>query len=219
MPRNWQAMVSDDLTDIGKKVHLSMRQDPYDVERIKAELLRERRRYYEAELTDQARRLGCGMMVGRLRDQTILDELSAASERDATSIVNTYNADVAGAIRYIRAETPTANRYVYAKRLGAWEQKRATWKNGQIAQYTEMSARAKAQQDFFAKNGVYEGVATLEPKRAVCPVCQGWVARGEVPINVARHNPPPYHIGCPHYWNVAPDRIPKTTCRFLWMGA
>ena len=126
----------------------------------------------------------------------ILDELRAASERDATSIVNTYNADLASAIRYIRAETPTANRYVYAKRLGEWEQKRAKWKDGQIAQYTEMSARAKAQQDFFAKNSVHEGTATLEPKRAVCPVCQGWVARGEVPITVAKNNPPPYHPNC-----------------------
>jgi hypothetical protein len=218
VPRNWQAMV-EDLTDIGKKVHLSMRQDPYDVERIKAELLRERRRYYEAEITDQARRVGCGMMTARLTNQTILDELSVMSARDAASIVNTYNADLAGAIRYIRAEVPTANRFVYAKRLGAWEQKRAGWKNDQIATYTETSARSKAQQDFFAKNGINLGIAVLEPKRAVCPVCQGWVARGEVPITVAKNNPPPYHTNCPHYWDTQPDRIPMTTCRFLWMGA
>jgi len=215
--RNWQAIV-DDLPDLGKLVHLSMRQDPYDVERIKGELLRERRRYYEAELTAQAQRIGCRGQVGRLGNNTILSELNAISERDATSIVNTYNADLAGAIRYIRAEVPTANRYVYAKRLGEWEQQRAAWKNEQIQQYTEGSARAKAQQDFYQNNSAF-GVAVLRPPMAVCPICQGWIDRGEVPLNIAQNHPPPYHVGCPHGWQVNYEKITRDQCRYLWMGA
>lgn len=194
MPLNWQAAV-DDLSDVGKLVHLVMRQDPYSISRVKNELLRDRRRYYEAELTDQARRVGCPGQVGRLTNSNILSELNLESARDATSIVNTYNADLASAIRYIRAETPTANRYVYAKRLGAWEQKRSSWKNNQIAQYTEGSARAKAQQDFHRNNGTF-GVAVLLPKRAICPICIGWVNRGEVPLNIATNNPGPFHPNC-----------------------
>ena len=217
MPRNWQAMV-DDLSDVGKLVHLAMRQDPYSIARVKNELLRDRRRYYEAELTDQARRVGCPGQVGRLTNENILSELNLESARDAASIVNTYNADLASAIRYIRAETPTANRYVYAKRLGAWEQKRASWKNTQIAQYTEGSARSKAQQDFYQYNDNF-GIAELVPKRAVCPICQGWVDRGEVPLRIAKNNPPPYHPNCPHNWSIRPERTPPDQCRYLWMGA
>lgn len=216
MARNWQAMV-DDLSDVGRLVHLAMRQDAYDVDRIRGELLRQRRRYYEAELTAQAQRIGCRGQVGRLGNGAILSELNDLSQRDAASIVNTYNYDLAVAIRYIRAEVPTANRYVYAKRLGEWEQKRASWKNEQIAQYTEGSARAKAQQDFYQNNHAF-GVATLQPTQAVCPICQGWVARGEVPLNVAQNNPPPYHPNCPHGWSVSYEKIPPDQCRYLWVG-
>jgi len=217
MPRNPAAIVQD-LPDIGKLVHLSMRHDPYDIDRIRGELLRQRRRYYEAELTAQAQRIGCRGQVGRLGNEAILSELNLDSARDAASIVNTYNYDLAVAIRYIRAQVPTANRYVYAKRLGDWEQKRAGWKNPQIAQYTEGSARAKAQQDFRYHNDAF-GVAELLPKRAVCPICQGWVSRGEVPLNVALNNPGPFHPNCPHGWSVSYEKIPPDQCRYLWMGS
>ena len=216
MARDWQQALSD-KSDVERLVHLAKRMDAYDVDRIRGELLRERRRYYEAELTEQAMRAGCRGRVGRLANGAILSELNDISQRDASSIVNTYNADLVNAIAYIRAETPTANRYVYAKRLGEWEANRASWKNDQIAQYTENSARTKAQQDFYRNNNVF-GVAELFPKRAVCPVCQGWVERGEVPLNVALNNPSPYHVNCPHIWQIRYDRVPADQCQFLWMG-
>ena len=217
MPRNWQAMV-DDLSDVGKLVHLAMRQDDYSIAGVKNELLRERRRYYEAELTDQAQRVGCPGRVGRLTNSNILGELNLDSAGDAASIVNTYNADLASAISYIRAEVPTANRYVYAKRLGAWEQNRASWKDAQIAQYTKGSARAKAQQDFRYNNNTF-GMAVLEPTRAVCPICQGWIDRGEVPLNVALNHPGPFHPNCPHNWSVKPEKVAPDQCQFLWVGS
>jgi hypothetical protein len=216
MARNWQAAL-EDKSDIEKLIHLAMRNDAYDVDRIRGELLRERRRYYEAELTAQAMRAGCRGRVGRLANGAILSELNDISQQDATSIVNTYNADLVNAIGYIRAETPTANRYVYAKRLGEWEQNRASWKNDQIAQYTENSAREKAKQDFYANNNIF-GTAELLPKRAVCPVCQGWVNRGSVPLNIAMNNPGPYHVNCPHGWSVKYDRVDPAQCQYLWMG-
>ena len=216
MPRNWQAMV-DDLTDVGRLVHLMFRQDPYDIDRIRGELLRQRRRYYEEELTDQARRVGCPGQVGRLGNGAILSELNDMSQRDATSIVNTYNADLANAIAYIRAETPTANRFTYAKRLGEWERQRASWKDVQIQQQTRGSARTKAQQDFRANNNIF-GYAELVPKKAVCPVCQGWIDRGKVPLNIAMNHPPPYHPNCPHSFSIEPEKMPPDQCRYLWMG-
>lgn len=217
MPRQWEPVVAE-LRNVQKLVHLAMRQDQFDADRIRAELLRKRRTFYDDELTAQAQRVGCAGRTGRLENGAILGELNEISERDALSIVNTYNYDLAAAINQIFSEVPTANRFVYAKRLREWEQKRAEWKNEQIALFTETSARAKAQQDFYAHNAVF-GTATLEPKRAVCPICIGWVARGEVPLHVAQANPPPYHVNCPHTWRTMPERVTFRDCADLWMGA
>lgn len=216
MAREWQPVV-DGMSKIQKLVHLSVRQDGYDVDRIRSELLRERRRYYEAELTAQAARVGCPGQVGRLTNGHILSLLNEASQQDALSIVNTYNYDLAIAVNHIRVETPTANRYVYAKRLRAWESKRGAWKNDQIATFTEMSARSLAQQHFYQYNSNL-GTARLQPTKAVCPVCQGWVNRGEVPIYVATANPGPWHPNCPHTWLTTPGRVSPEQCPMLWVG-
>ena len=67
MPRadRWPAAV-DDLSDVGKLVHLAYRQDSVDQEQQALRLLRVRREAYEQELTLQASRVGCPGKVGRL---------------------------------------------------------------------------------------------------------------------------------------------------------
>lgn len=214
--RNWQGRV-DDLPNVGKLVHLAMRMTDADVDRIKGELTKQRRRVYEDELTIQAARVGCPGRRGRLTAGPSLTELSDLSQRDAQSIVSTYNYDLSLAIEHIRAETPSANRHVYARRLAEWEQKRAQWKRAQISEYTEGTARALAQQDFHRFNNMV-GYANLKPVEAVCPVCQGWVQRGDVPLHEAQNHPPPYHVGCPHLWVTYPDQMPQSECPMLWMG-
>ena len=216
MARQWQPLV-DQLSDVGKLVHLAARKEPLDVDRVRSELLRERRRYYEAELTAQAARVGCPGRSGNLKNAERLAILDELSRIDAVSIVNTYNYDLAVAIRYIRAQVPTANRYVYAKRLGDWGKNRDAWKNAQIAQYTENTARSMAQQDFYLFNANF-GTAELVPKTAVCPVCRGWVARGEVPLRTAMNHPGPFHVNCPHLWETHPERVAREDCPMLWMG-
>lgn len=216
MPREWEPVV-DDLTNVQKLVHLSMRQTADDIERIRGELLRTRRQAYEDELTIQAGRVGCPGRRGRLTTGPSLTELNNQSKEDAQSITNTYNYDLAFAAQHIASEVPTANRYTYAKRLGDWEAKRANWKKAQIAQYTTGTARALALSDFQRYNDV-QGYATLEPKEAVCPVCIGWVKRGQVPLQEATNNPPPYHVNCPHNWLTKPGKVPKGECPNLWMG-
>jgi hypothetical protein len=205
------------MTNVQKLVHLAMRQDDLDVDRIRVELLGMRRRAYEDELTIQARRVGCPGCSGRLENGPILSELNAMCAEEAAGIVNTYNYDLAASVLNIAAEVPTANRYVYAKRLQAWEGKRSAWKAPQIAEYTEGTARSKAQQDFYTLNNI-GGVAELMPKSAVCPVCIGWVERGEVPLREAENNPGPWHPNCPHLWQTSPDRVAREECPLLWMG-
>jgi hypothetical protein len=62
----------------------------------------------------------------------------------------------------------------------------------------------------------------MEPLTAVCPICQGWLARiaryGPVPLHVAAANPTPYHPNCPHTWITLPNRVSPSECPLLWMG-
>jgi hypothetical protein len=215
--RQWQPLV-DSLTNVQKLVHLAMRYDVVDQERIRGELLRVRRLAYEDELNIQAANVGCAGRKARLGNGSILSTLNDMSERDAISIVNTYNYDLAIAIRNIFTEVPTANRYTYAARLRDWEAARSKWKTPQIEQFTESSARSLAQADFFRQNGELMGVARLEPRSAVCPICQGWISRGAVPVRIALNNPSPFHINCPHAWHITPKRVPRSECPLLWMG-
>lgn len=214
--RDWQGRV-DDLPNVGKLVHLAMRMTEDDVTRMTGELTKQRRLVYEDEITIQAERVGCGGRRGRLTTGPSLSALREQSQKDATSIVNTYNYDLAMAVEHIRSQVPTANRHVYAKRLQEWEQTRAAWKKGQIEQFTTGTARALAQQDFYRFNNL-EGYANLEPTEAVCPVCIGWVKKGDVDLREAQNHPPPYHVNCPHIWATYPGKVPKRECPNLWVG-
>jgi hypothetical protein len=199
MPRNWQALVNE-MSPVMKLVHLAMRQDSFDEDQRRTELLRLRRRFYEDELTLQAARVGCKGRRGQLTNGVILSELNEMSRLDAASIANTFNYDLAASIVRIRSEAPRANRFVYASRLRQWDGKRNKWKSPQITLNTERTARAKAQQDFYEYNGRF-GSAVLRPRTAVCPICQGWINRGEVPLRVAqirRHIIQTAHISLLH---------------------
>jgi len=216
VPRDWSSVVGG-LSDVQKLVHLAMRLDSTDEDALRGTLLKQRRQAYEGELVIQARNVGCGQKMARLGNGPILSELNDRSKEDARNIVATYNYDLAFAIRAIGQEVPTANRNVYAARLRDWEAQRAIWKNQQIAEYTENSARAKAQQDFYQFNRP-RGWAILLPKQAVCPICQGWVSRGRVDARVAQNNPPPYHPNCPHVWDFNWKGFSEQQCEILWMG-
>lgn len=216
MPRDWRALVGS-LTGVQKLVHLAMRLDDFEPDRIRGELVREGRRAYEDELTNQARLAGCRSRRGSLTAGPALSELNDLYRQHALGIVNTYNYDLAGAIIAIGSETPTANRHVYARRLAGWEGQRGKWKTSQVAQSTVGHARAMAQRDFQRFNDI-QGSAVLRPEAAVCPVCIGWVERGQVPVEVALNHPPPYHPNCPHLWRVNPDQVVPADCRNLWMG-
>lgn len=216
MPRDWPSVVAD-YSNVMKLVHLASRWDSFDQEGLRGQMLRDMRRFYEDELTIQAARIGCPGRRGRLRNNSILTGLNRIATEWAAGMVNTFNYDLAIAIRHIRNELPKANRYVYAHRLEAWAAARDRWKLPQVEGMVEGEARSRAQQDFYDMNG-RGGVAVLRPEKAVCPICQGWVARGEVPLRVAQNNPPPYHVGCPHTWLTQPERWAAEECGLLWMG-
>lgn len=212
----WPQMI-EDLSRVQKLVHLAYRMDAVDQSEYRGTFLRVLRDAYEHEITLQARRVGCPGLQGRVSGGQVLNELNQRAEQTAAGIAATFNRDLVYAIKTIRSEVPTANRHVYANRLGTWEQRRAKWKTPQIAQALEGEARSLAQQHFYRWNNI-TGTAILTPKTAVCPVCQGWINRGEIPMPVALNNPPPYHPGCPHIFSMNPNRVPKEECPTLWMG-
>jgi hypothetical protein len=213
---DWRAVVAA-LLLLYRLLHQAARQEEEFTKSLQAELLADRIRFYEDELTSQAARVGCPNRRGHLTNQAIIDQLSELSRRDAESITNTYNRDLAAAIARIGKDAPGASRAEFQQRLAAWESKRASWKNPQIALYTEMSARSLAQQHFYERNGI-TGYAVLRPEKAVCPVCIGWVQRGPVPLEEAENNPAPYHVNCPHYWLTMPNMVAPEECARLWMG-
>lgn len=213
---DWQTPITQS-PDVVKLVHLALRWDAWDMEEWRVKLLKTRRSTYDAELTAQAAKVGCPGRIGRLGNNTILNQLNQDSLQDAQSIVNTYNFDLYSKIMSIRAEHPKANRYHYESYIREWAAERAKSKDKQINQYTVNSARSKAQADFYANNSGF-GTATMQPRQSVCPVCGGWIARGEVPLRIATNNPPPYHVNCPHTWLTRPDKVAKEECPLLWMG-
>jgi len=214
--RDWQAL-TDQLSDVQKLVHLAVRMDQYDRDALALELTRSMRRAFEDELSIQANRIGCPSRSGRLNNSPILSQLNETARAKADSIVATFNYDLAAQVVQIKSNAPKANRNVYASQLRAWDARRNSWKSAQIAMDSDGTARSLAQQEFYAHNG-RGGAARLLPGKAVCPVCQGWINREEVPLAVAQSNPPPYHPNCPHYWATKPDKWPEGTCAILWMG-
>lgn len=217
MPRNWQERVKD-LTRVQRLVHLAMRRTGDDVDAIRGELVKVRRRAYEQEIGIQAGRLGCSGVKGSLTRGPTLTQFNRDSKADAESIANTYNYSLAVEIERIGREVRTANRNTYAARLRTWDTERAEAKAVEVALWTESTARRQAQQDF-ARNNDLRGHARLEPRTAAEPVCQGWINRGRVPLREAMQNPPPYHNRCPHFWNITytPKRR-RGECEELWRG-
>lgn len=212
--REWQPLV-DGMTRVQKLVHLAKRFALDETERLRSELLRDMRLAYQDELTIQASRVGCEHKRGQLSNGPILSEINALAEERAGQIANTYNYDLSIAIQAVADKNPRANRHYYARELDAWDQARSEWKNPQINEHQSGEARALAQRHFYQHNGQL-GYAILIPRTAVCPICQGWIDRGKVPIRVAINNPPPYHPNCPHLWDMYPDKA--IDCGTLWMG-
>lgn len=225
MPRNWQEVVqNEEFTPVQRLVHLAMRADAQQQSSIQASLLEVEKSSFETALTEMAKASGCTDRKGLLTDEGVLEQLNASSTEDSRSVVNTYNFDLATAIIGIRSMTPRANRFTYAKRLKEWDKNRSDWKSRQISMNSTLKARALAQAEFMSRNPDLDGFAILEgPNPAQEAICQGFLNRGRVPIQVALENPSPFHTGCPHTWRFVFTRLGRKAqkdarCENMWLG-
>jgi hypothetical protein len=189
-------------------------------ETLRSSMLKERRRIYEDELNRLAAQVGCtGTRRARVIAGPILNELNEQSKQEAASIARTYNRDLARAIAAIRAETPTANRNLYARRLQEWDEARQRWKTPQIGMNLRSSAIQKAQDDFMRFNNVRGAEARMVPRIGVCPICQRLINLGWVDAGTVRSNPAPIHVNCPHTWEWRKlDKLNAEECQDLWLG-
>jgi len=205
------------LSNVGKLVHLAYRRDSVYESQLAALLFKQARQNYEAELTRQAAAVGC-TRKGLLSEGQNLSLLKQYANESASSIVRTYNFDLAKAIQAIRAENPRANRNYYVKQLAGWETRRASWKDKQISLMT-VSTSVQAAKEAFVQNNVLEGYATMEPRSAVEEECKSIIARGKLPLEFIAVTPCPIHINCPHTYETHYKKIPKIQCADLWLGA
>lgn len=218
MPTPAQVQLAvDQLSNVGKLVHLAWRQDSVAQQDIAGIIFRRLRDTYEDEMTRNAERVGCGGQRGLLQEGPAMSELRATADEHAASIVRTYNLDLSRAIAAIRTETPTANRNTFSSRLQEWESARAQWKDGQIGLMTYSTGAQMAKSDFTRLNNL-SGTAEVIPKTAAEERCQALIDAGEVSIRVAEENPFPLHFNCIHEWILHPEKVLAGECRYLYMG-
>lgn len=218
---DWRSVV-DGMTDIQKKVHLSMRHTDDDTRVWRETLMKQVRDNYAETIRQEVIGMGCPD-PGRVyvRESAELREIAAHVGEVARGIVNTYNYDLAHAIRRIGEETPTANRNVYASRLWAWEAARDDRKNAQIGETETGWAVNMAKQAFHAHNAEIPARAEVRPYPSVCPVCQEYIRGNPYSSMDALYRKCnlPAHIGCPHHAVALTDRKPtREECRGLWTG-
>jgi hypothetical protein len=211
--------VVEDFSKVMKLVHLAMRHDQVDVSVMVPQLFEMKRQAYKDRLTVEAANVGCAGRVGIVPPQR-MTQMKEEAETEAAGISNTYNYDLAIAVRTIRTETPSANRNTYAKRLRVWDETRSDWKSKQIALWNNGRWGDVAAQDFMDMNPqVVEGAtAIIKPQnRAVCPVCIEWVGKGRMSLQESEGQEWPAHLNCPHYREVTYKKQ-RVDCDELWVG-
>lgn len=196
-PLQWEPIVSD-MTNVQKLVHLLFRKTPDNVEQEREFILKHNRIAYEMTLEEEARSWGCIPGRAHLREGRELRRINERAQRSAKSIVNTYNYDLSKAILAIGADTPTANRYVYANRLALWEIEREKYKRRQISMAETFWGINQAKEDFYQRNVLLEPKAEVVPATTVCPICAEYVRGNPYPSieELYRRVNLPAHVNC-----------------------
>ncbi|MFA4973442.1 MAG: hypothetical protein WC683_12560 [bacterium] len=218
---DWQSLV-DSMTDVQRLVHLAARHTEDHVRVRRETMIRATRDVYGEAIRQEVIHIGCPD-PGRvyLREGAELRRMAEHINEVASGIENTYNYDLARAILQIGAETPTANRWVYAYRLNGWEAERMAAKEPFIAETEYGWTVNAAKEAFWANNAQIRAAAEVVPYPTVCPICAEYVAGNPYPSMEAlyRRCSLPAHPRCPHHGSPLLDRrLTRDECRDLWIG-
>lgn len=188
-----------------------------DIDALQQVLFEQARRDYGIAIAAEARAAGYEVANVRVLDRRVLTELNQRSRFAAESIAATHNRDLRGQIGRIAAETPKANRWVYASRLEQWEKSRVAWKSSQIATTELGETMQRAKTDFATANAV-GAKARVMPLTAACPACAEMVGHGWMDLSEAMMYPLPLHVGCVHYLEIEYGRAGMPPLEELWLA-
>jgi len=183
--------------DVQRIVRMVFEYHQPDVDALHGVLFEQARLDYGAAMAAEARAAGYPVQGVRVFDQRVLADLDRRANFASRSIATTYNRDLRREIGRIAADAPKGNRWVFAKRLDAWEKGRASWKAEQIA-YSEMGETInQAQMDFVHMNGLAPR-ARVVPETGQCAYCEELAGEGWMDFATAEGLGLPAHPGCIH---------------------
>jgi len=184
------------LTAIQEMVYDAFSVGPRYTDLLADELFGQATSDFGAAILQEARVAGYDL-AGSLKvtDPMVLGDLRDRAQFAASSISDTYNAEMRRQIARIAEEVPTANRATYLKRLADWDA--ARWqKHLPSISVTELgTARNYAQVDFIYRNQL-TGRARVDPQSAICPNCEDLVLEGWVSLEEGYTWSVPLHVNC-----------------------
>jgi len=137
------------------------------------------------------------------------------SARDARSITKTWMRDLESAINQIWDANPGLSRQEFIDELTAWSDRRAIWKDLQITNMNQASARTLAQKRFRQENKVTGATFRFAGPPAKESECRALERAGLVDAKFVEAHETPIHINCPHFWE---EQKFKTNVPALWTG-
>jgi hypothetical protein len=209
-----QRVTFEDLSDAGRRVYLMFMKTEADVQSLGDDLFQDGRRTAEEALLQEAHAVGCSTLSVHLTTGPLLSFVRERADWAASSICDTYNRDLINAIWGIIQDVPTANRWVIAYRLRAWEAARQGWKKPQIENTESFIIANEAKLLFYEYNKVTEPDAWFGYS-LICAVCQDIAAKNPYTLAEAERIGLP-HIGCKDQWHIKPGEM--VSCDELWLG-
>jgi len=203
------------LTAVQQMVYDAFSVGPNYTDLLTEELFEQATSDFGAAILQEARAAGYDLTGSlKLTDPMVLGDLRGRAQFAASSISDTYNAEMRRQIARIGEEVRTANRSTYLAKLAQWDA--ARWqKHLPSISATELgTARNYAQVDFIYRNQL-TGRARVDPQDAVCPDCEDLVAEDWVSLEEGYTWSLPLHPNCIHSLEVEYEgEMPESP----WLG-
>ena len=204
-----------DLSDVGRLAYLLFAKQAADVTALAEELFREGRRTAEETLLQEAHAVGCPVLSVNLSSGALLSWIRDRADWAGQKVCDTYNAELVNEILRVCSKTPTANRWVLANDIQAWDWARQhLYKAEQIGTTEAFVIANDVRMRFYAINTVKEPEAWFGYSLQ-CEICQRIAARNPYTIREADAIGLP-HVGCLDQWHFRGGEA--VACDELWLG-
>lgn len=204
------------MSELTRIISLMYRMTDDDERRLFDDLVNMRVVMYQTAIEREARRYGNNLDANPPSGRDYA-EIRRMSERDAASIVRTYNRDVERQVERLYAQNSRGNRNYYASNMERWASQRTTWKQAQIALNTDTTTTEYARRRWFEENFDSGLKWRMVGGAAVCKDCISIMAKGTLTQQFVDSHPCPRHYNCIHaYAPINPRR--RADRDTVWMG-